>query len=372
MASTRQSPAATRWNAAGARARVAPYLDMMTRASRFLLLLMFVSSCGSTDGGAERTPGVTTGGGASGAAGRAGGGGVAGGAGGGGGAGLAGKGSVPVRIATFNAENFFNDKLDGEPRVQDEVSSTPSPTEYQTKLKSVARILALTKADIVALQEVENMAVLDDLAARPELEKAFSTRVLLPGNDPRGIDVALLSTYPTLEVTSHKDELFTGSTAMGDSFKFSRDCLEVHLSINGSRLVMLVSHFKAKVSDNPAKRLAEAERTRAIADGLTAKYPGAMVLILGDFNDFPGTPPINALQGAAPNLYTSAALTLPAADAWSVTFNGQTRLHDDHRVNGALEALRVAGSTTILHDAMLPPDLTKTSDHAPVVSTYAF
>lgn len=333
-----------------------------------LSLLPFLVACASEDGTAARTPGTTTGGGAAGMAGQSG----QAGSGGDAGAGTAGKGTVPVRVATFNAQNFFNDKIDGEPGVQDEASSTPTAAGYQTKLSSVAKILSLTKADVIALQEVENKAVLDDLAAQPDLGKSFPTRVLIPGNDPRGIDVALLSTFPTVDVISHKDEIFTGSTSMGDMFKFSRDCLEVHLAINGVRLVVLVSHFKAKTSDNPAKRLAEAERTRAIADGATAKYPNAAVLIIGDFNDFPGSPPIDALQGAAPKLYTSAALTLPAGDAWSTTFNGQVKLHDDHRVNPLLEAMRVPGSTVILHDAMLPAGLSQVSDHAPVVSTYAF
>ena len=321
-------------------------------------------ACGSSDEATTPRPGSSTGG-AAGAAGQAGSGGSS--------AGAAGKGTVQVRVATFNAENLFNDKIDGEPGIQDEAMSTPTTAGYKAKLSAVSEILGLTGADVIALQEVENQAVLDDLSAQPGLTKNYPTRISIPGNDPRGIDVALLSTYPAVDVFTHKDELFTGSTAMGDSFKFSRDCLEVHLAINGVRLVVLVSHFKAKLADNPAKRLAEAERTRAIANAASAKYPEAAVLIIGDFNDFPGSPPINALQGAAPDLYTSAALTRPAADQWSVTFNGQQKLHDDHRVNALLEMRRVPGSTMILHDPMLPnKTLQQASDHAPVVSTYAF
>ncbi|MCC6646471.1 MAG: endonuclease/exonuclease/phosphatase family protein [Polyangiaceae bacterium] len=347
---------------------------MLLRALLPSLLSLALVACGSSDDAPGRTPGVTTGaGGAAGAAGATGGAGDAG-AGAGGGAGLGGRAGgapvVPTRIATFNTENLFNDKIDGEPWVQGEADSTPTPAQYQTKLASVAKILALTKADVIALQEVENQAVLDALAARPELGKSFPTRVLVPGNDPRGIDVALLSIYPTVEVISHKDELFTGSTSMGETYKFSRDCLEVHLAVDGVRLALLVSHFKAKTSDNPAKRLAEAQRTRAIADGVMAKYPNAAVIILGDFNDFPGSPPVDALQGAAPALFSSSALTLPPGDAWTASYNGQARLHDDHRVNPLLDAARVPGSVVILHDAMLPKELAGTSDHAPVAATY--
>jgi predicted extracellular nuclease len=257
--------------------------------------------------------------------------------------------------------------------VQDEASSTPTPAAYQTKLGAIASILALGAPDIVALQEVENEAALADLASRPELPKPYPYRALLPGNDPRGIDVAVMSTLPLGAVISHEADFFTGSTSGIQKYHYSRDCLEVHIPAGNLELVLLVVHFKAKSSDDPMKRLAEAEHTRGIADAITAGNPSAVVLILGDFNDFPGSPPIAAIEGTGDAVYSSAALLVAAADAWTTQFNGVVQLHDDQRASPKLTVLRDASSATILHDEAFPSDVMKNaSDHAPVVSTYVF
>lgn len=238
-------------------------------------------------------------------------------------------------------------------------------------LSRAARVVA--GADIIALQEVENDVTLAALAARSELKKTYPHKVLLPGNDPRGIDVALLSTVPVKSAISHKDDYFAGSTSAGKKYKYSRDCLEVHLDLASGELVLLVVHFKAKVDDDPTKRLAEAEHTRGIADAIVAKNPAARVVILGDYNDFPGTPPITAIEGAAPQLYPSTASKLGATNAWTVEFNGQKLLHDDQHTNPALTALLDGASVTILHDTDLPSKaLQDATDHAPVVATYLF
>ncbi len=332
-------------------------------------LLFLLAGCGASD--IATTPAGPGG------VGRAGTGGSAAGTTGSGGAGAAGaagaggaSGPTTVRITNFNVRNLFNDKIDSG-KVLDEAGSTPTTAAYQQKLAATAGVIAATTPDLVALQEVENMPTLGDLADRPELGDAFPYRVLIDGNDPRGIDVALLSRFPIQKQLSHKDDLFTGSTSNGKQYKYARDLLEVHLSIGATRLVVLVAHFKAKLDDDPAKRLAEAEHSRAIADALAAGDPALAVIILGDFNDFPGSPPLNAIEGVLPARFDSSTVGLAPADRWSTEFNKQKLLHDDQRTNPALTALLVPGSAKILHDDELATQAQKdTSDHAPVSASY--
>ena len=283
-------------------------------------------------------------------------------------------GPGPLRIGTFNARNVFNDKIDGESFVLDESSNTLSAAEYEQKLSDVATILGMLEADVVMLQEIENQAVLDDLAARPELGREYPFRILVPGNDPRGVDVALLSNVPVTKQVSHKNDLFPRvDVPDGPKYRYARDCLEIHMRFGGYDLVLLGVHFKAKRNDDPDKRLAEAQHTRVIADNLTAQNPDLAVLILGDFNDFPGTPPMDAIDGTASDLYTGAGRVLPQSEQWTVeTASSPTgiALHDDLMSNPVLTPFFDSSSVTILHDDDLDPALEVVSDHAPIAATY--
>lgn len=277
-----------------------------------------------------------------------------------------------VRIGTFNAKNLFNDRIDGESGILDEEESTPTSAQYQTKLRDTATLLSRLDADLLMLQEIENRAVLDDLADRPEIGRSYPYRYLSAGNDPRGIDIGFLSVFPIESQSTHKDDYF-GRTDIsgGPKYRYARDCLEIHLRVAGRPLILLGVHFKAKSNDDPDKRLAEAQHTRYIADFLAEKDPDAAIVILGDFNDFPGSPPMDAIDGSP--LFQSTGRRLPASNAWSV-FSSSTStgvaLHDDVVANPLLGSYFVQDSETIIHDEELPQNLADVSDHAPVAGTF--
>ncbi|MFO0658589.1 MAG: hypothetical protein U0165_01965 [Polyangiaceae bacterium] len=274
----------------------------------------------------------------------------------------------PLRVANFNTHNLFNDKLDSPDISGEQVDTTEV---YQAHLTGVAKILAKLDADVVVLEEVENEAVLNDLVARPEIaEKKYDYHAISAG-DPRGIHIAAISTIPFQKVLSHGDEKFLADGTLVTPptnetyYTFSRDCLELHISL-GRSIVLLGSHLKAKSSDDPEKRLAEARRTRFIAN----EHVGVSgVVILGDFNDGPGSDPINALIGDNP-AFTSAGALIPEADRWSYEYNGTRTLFDDQIVDPIMTAFRDPASVSLLHDSDLDPSLADVSDHAPIAVTY--
>lgn len=277
-----------------------------------------------------------------------------------------------LRVATFNVRNLFNDERDAESFVFDE--EVVSSGEYQNKLAEVARVLAPLNADVIVLQEIENEAVLGDLAARAELGRTYAHTVTFPGNDPRGIDVAMLSTLPVLRRNTHKNDLFSRKDDPGgEKYQFARDCVEVDVRFNGVTITLLGIHFKSKSNDNPDKRLAEAQHTRFIADALSERDPTAGVLIVGDFNDYPGTPPMDAIDDGTTGTFTSAGRMLPESDAWTVESSSTASglaLHDDVIANGVLGPMMDSESVEILHDDEIDSDLRGTSDHAPVAVTF--
>ncbi|WP_437815895.1 endonuclease/exonuclease/phosphatase family protein [Sorangium sp. So ce1078] len=294
------------------------------------------------------------------------------GAGGSGGQGAAGSGgggphgpppeAAPLAVVTWNTKDFFNDQDDTE-GTDETVLST---ARYRERREAIAAVLADLDPDVAVLQEVEHLDVLEDLS-RIELGGAYPHAALVEAYDPRGIDVGALSKIPFDKVVSHRDDRFTLRGTQGPVYTFTRDCLELHLTRGGRRVILLGVHFKAKAApDNPDRRLAEAQRARAIADALAAEHPTAAIAVLGDFNDLPGSPPVEAVAGAVPALFQDVATAAPPADQWTYDFNGQLELIDHHMVNALLWRMLDPGSVRVPHG----PSIEDASDHAPIFSAY--
>jgi len=263
---------------------------------------------------------------------------------------------LPLTVVNWNLFNFYNDEIDDS--AQDEAID-PNWTVHRA---DVGKVLRAIDGDILVLQEVEHEAVLEELDAL-ELDGAYPYIRVIDGNDPRGIDVGIMSKIPLDEVKSHKDESFTKAGTDSPPYLYARDCLEVHVTYNGRALALLGVHYKAKENDNPDKRLAEAQHTREIADALSAATPQKGVLILGDFNDIPGSPPYLATAGDAGE-FTNSAESVPSADQWTFDYFGTLELVD-HQFANPLMAARL-DEIRILHG----PEAEAASDHAPVIATY--
>lgn len=287
-----------------------------------------------------------------------------GGSGGGqeGGAGGGEGGSPPgqtVKILNWNLHNFFDTTEDTTNTEDDSISQA----EYSEKLGAIVDILAELDPDVMVFQEVENEAILVDI--EEGLGQSYPGKFILQGNDPRGVDIAAMSRIQFDDVVSHLSETFTveGGT---DEFAWTRDLVEYHFTAGNQPVVLLGVHYKAKgPPDNPEKRLAEAQRTRAIADALVEQDSTRGILVLGDFNDLPGSPPLLAVIGSDP-AYVSIADEIPSTDRWTFNFEGSLELIDHQIANPVMAGLLVTGSATIRHGA----DVDLASDHAPLMATY--
>lgn len=270
----------------------------------------------------------------------------------------------PVKVMTWNVHNFYNDVRDSfEVAAADEIVLTPG--EYQAKLAAVAKVVSSVQPDVLVMQEVENQAVIDDLG---NLLGGYPNRHITQGNDPRGIDIAVLSQLPLQIGPSHKNEFFKASSDPTKTFVFARDVLEAHFNINQRHFVLLGIHYKAQDGDQTSdlKRVAEAEQTRQILTGIHFNDSQSAIVVLGDFNDVPGSAPLNALMGTSDLLLTSATAGIPAGERYSVTFGGNLQLFDDQLSDPNATPLLDAASVTILHGA----DVNAASDHDPVIATY--
>ncbi|NUQ79311.1 MAG: endonuclease/exonuclease/phosphatase family protein [Polyangiaceae bacterium] len=292
-----------------------------------------------------------------------------GGAGEGGSAGAGGStGTGGLRIVNWNTRNFFNDKTD-DPSGHDGPGEAGllSTSAYLVKRQMVANVIHDLSPDIAVLQELENAQVLEHLRLELQaLGSDYPHSLLIPTFDIR--EIAILSKVPIESSKTHQDDEFVAPGTFAPTYSYTRDCLEAHMTWNGRKLVILGVHFRSKFDpDDPQKRLAEAAHTRKIADGIAAADPEAGILILGDFNDLPNSPPYNAVIGSGMGAYTNASvLALPESSRWTYKYMGMLELIDQQMSNPLLAGMLDTASIKIPHTASVED----ASDHAPVSATY--
>lgn len=236
-----------------------------------------------------------------------------------------------LTIATFNCQNLFrrfrfNDKI-AKDKVEDAVvngfiintklfETVPQPERILT-----AKILKDTKADIIALQEVENLDTLKNFCSEHNLSSKYKYKLLIDGNDPRLIDVAVLSKYPFERIVTHQ---YLRNTANQELF--SRDCLEVEFNISGKAFFLFINHLKSMfdLTDpvNGRKNTAAKRREQVkgilkiIEDRLGDEVDKTAFAIVGDFNDYPSTD--SSLKKMFETTWIKNVVeNLPVAERWT-------------------------------------------------------
>lgn len=122
------------------------------------------------------------------------------------------------------------------------------------------------------------------------------------------------------------------------AFEDSRKPLVGELEFAGEKLFVVVNHWSSKGGDAPLfgrfqpppltseeQRLAQARVVAAFVGELRAVDPRARVLVLGDLNDFPFSPPLQVLgKSGLLNLYQNQ----PVSERYSYVFDGNSQALD--------------------------------------------
>lgn len=164
----------------------------------------------------------------------------------------------------------------------------------ETAIRNTAKVIADVKADILAVVEAEDRIALErfnkDVLADAGL--SYQSIMLIDGNDPRGIDVGLMTRkgYGVGLMRSHVED------ADATGVIFSRDCPEYNVETpSGAKILVLINHLKSKgygsQADSDDKRLRQARRIRKIYDERRAEGV-KNIAVLGDFNDTPDRAPL--------------------------------------------------------------------------------
>ncbi len=268
-----------------------------------------------------------------------------------------------ITVATYNVLNLFDD-VDDPYRDDDSADVKPRP-----QLEALAKSIRGLNADLLALEEVENRGYLQMFVDVFLSDMGYNEVVLFEGNDPRGIDVALVSRLPVGTVTSHRHLRFADQA--GTRIPYRRDLLQVRVEpADAPPFDVFVVHLKSKEgSDDDAGldiRLAEAKETRRILDEALAKDPKARFLICGDFNDVIDSEPVKTILGSGETALRAFIDDLPEDGRISYNRPPYRSMIDFIFASPAMAERYEAGSYRIVPGS---PDDTG-SDHNPVAARF--
>lgn len=288
---------------------------------------------------------------------------------------------MALRIATYNVLNLFD-------------------AGFTAKIDEIARQIREADADVVGLQEIGSAEALEAVRSRlPGYAPA-----VIGTADARGIACALLSRRPILRAGVHTAKSL-GFPAFvqgdpppfGDRIPLRRGI--VHARVDAAELgeiEVLVAHLKSgrprwlRTPDDASIppvtgrdkaeamvrsvvwRAAEALHVRGLVDALFAAEESARVVVLGDFNDVPGSLVLRIVESEGERALASPAGLVPAERRFSA-MHGGTRVQIDH-VLLSLNLSARAAEARFLNDRLrdhgpyddeAPPSVD--SDHAPFV-----
>ena len=210
-----------------------------------------------------------------------------------------------LRVMFYNVENLFdtthetgkNDwdfvplshpgKKAGCARVQSEYyrkrcfETDWNEQKLAIKLAQISKVvLQEGRPDILGLCEVENALVLKQLAA----QLGYSHYLITKGNDPRGIDVALLYNGNDKRFTYQQHRTYRLRTGRHLQ-KPTRDMLEVEfrLAHGNERLVVYVMHWPSQRAPSQA-RMAAARRAVELIRNQQQRDQRVNIIAMGDFN----------------------------------------------------------------------------------------
>lgn len=272
---------------------------------------------------------------------------------------------MAVSLGTFNLNNLFSRynfqaEIDGIPPQAAggiALTFTADDVEVRTFMGRLVkakdpdetavianRIRDVMNCDILAVQEVEHIEILKKFN-RNNLNNMYPHVALIEGNDPRMIDVGLLSKYPLGPITSHQTTVHPDDPGQR---VFGRDLVQVEvMDNNGDKMLTvynthLKSHFVpfdqdpvAGAASANARRKRQAEMISEIIS--KQERAGGKFALVGDMNDpedssdiapmltVDGQQMVNALENAVetrpPKPETAGQGNGPTSSQWTHRFN---------------------------------------------------
>ena len=207
----------------------------------------------------------------------------------------------------FNCENLFDFRHDC---LKEDIEFTPegkrrwTPRKYRNKLDNITKVITSCGMeagewrlpDMVALCEVENDSVMNDLTRRSPLRNLGYEFAITNSPDTRGIDVALLWHPGSFAMIRN----YAIGVRMNDGERPTRDILYAcGRTASGDTLHVFVVHAPSRYGGNKLtrpRRMAVTDRLNMAVDSIRRQCAEPKIIISGDFNDYYDSPIFDKLN----------------------------------------------------------------------------
>lgn len=186
-------------------------------------------------------------------------------------------------VMTYNVQNLFDAKYDGSEYPDYDPSGGDWNEElFHQKLLAISDVLSLYPtggADIILLQEVENLHALDVLRSHYLKGGGYKYAAISDG-EGQAVNCAVLSRFPIIEVKSHSVSV--------EGEKAGRPILECRVNIGSRELVLFNSHWKSKsggAEETENLRRAAAALVRRRLEEVGLREPSLSLMVAGDLNE---------------------------------------------------------------------------------------
>ena len=283
--------------------------------------------------------------------------------------------------------------------VQDDTG--PSNDGTVSAAQSFAELIAAIEAADPALAGVYDFAQIDPEDGRDGGQPGGNIRVgflfrqdrtsLAPGD--AGDATSNTTVLPGPRLSFNPGRVLDPDLADGDAFASSRKPLAAEFRFGRNRIFVVANHFNSKGGDQPlfgpsqrptliseTQRLQQAQVINDFVDAILAEDRWAKVVVLGDLNDFPFSPPLDVLRGTAtaegeddgrrgfrwkPPVLKDLLGRLPARDRYTFIFDGNSQALDNILVS---RRLGFFGKVDVVHVNSEFSD--QASDHDPIVASF--
>jgi endonuclease/exonuclease/phosphatase family metal-dependent hydrolase len=187
-----------------------------------------------------------------------------------------------LSIMTWNVQALFDGTETGSE--YDEYLETAGWTQekYSARLNAIAQALGTIEPeapDILALEEVENTGVLEDLAGGA-LEKYGYQWNFFANSSGSSLGIGVLSRFPLIKTRAHSLS-FHGETV-------PRPVVEVWVQHGDEPLALFICHWKSKLGGDDATETLRRSSARIILRRMREirrEQPGVPVAVMGDLNE---------------------------------------------------------------------------------------
>jgi hypothetical protein len=229
-----------------------------------------------------------------------------------------------LTLAFYNVENLY-DTID-DTKINDEEFLPTGKGQWNTqkfnqKLDNIAKVIASMDTndfpDMIGLAEIENVEVLQLLAANKYIDKAAYELIHYPDHDDRGIEVAFMYRPEFFKPLASKPLDFVIDSMPNAN---PRHILYIKgIVATKDTLHLLINHWTSRYGgkDETVKaRNAAGAFIRKVADSLLQSNAYANIIIAGDLNDNPNDESLTIHMNALP-----VSTTIEPAQLYNLALN---------------------------------------------------